>query len=60
MSVCLHCGQLAPDAALFCPKCGFTLPQGGSPPSPWVTPAGAGLGVPPGPVGSVGNPSRAP
>ncbi|MCI4372405.1 MAG: zinc ribbon domain-containing protein [Thermoplasmata archaeon] len=27
MPVCLHCGQLAPDGGLFCPKCGFTLPQ---------------------------------
>ena len=25
--VCLHCGELNPDGALFCTKCGFTLPQ---------------------------------
>lgn len=33
MPVCLHCGELGPDGALFCPKCGFTLPQV-QPPSP--------------------------
>ncbi|MGP8076634.1 MAG: zinc-ribbon domain-containing protein [Thermoplasmata archaeon] len=27
MLVCLHCGELANDGALFCTKCGFTLPQ---------------------------------
>ncbi|MGA7649296.1 MAG: zinc-ribbon domain-containing protein [Thermoplasmata archaeon] len=27
MSVCLHCGELASEGALFCTKCGFTLPQ---------------------------------
>ena len=25
--VCLHCGELGPDGALFCTKCGYTLPQ---------------------------------
>ena len=34
--VCLHCGQLAPEGALFCPKCGFTLPQGEANPSPAI------------------------
>jgi RNA polymerase subunit RPABC4/transcription elongation factor Spt4 len=46
--VCLHCGQLAPDGALFCPKCGFTLPQGdvGSPaPAARAGPHASGLGV---------------
>ncbi|HEY1198916.1 MAG TPA: zinc-ribbon domain-containing protein [Thermoplasmata archaeon] len=27
MSVCLHCGELASEGALFCTKCGYTLPQ---------------------------------
>ncbi|MGI0071579.1 MAG: zinc-ribbon domain-containing protein [Thermoplasmata archaeon] len=27
MPVCLHCGTLGEDGALFCSKCGFTLPQ---------------------------------
>lgn len=27
MTVCLHCGEIAPDGALFCTKCGYTLPQ---------------------------------
>jgi RNA polymerase subunit RPABC4/transcription elongation factor Spt4 len=27
VSVCLHCGELATDGALFCTKCGYTLPQ---------------------------------
>jgi RNA polymerase subunit RPABC4/transcription elongation factor Spt4 len=34
--VCLHCGQIAPDGALFCPKCGFTLPQGDGTPGPSI------------------------
>ncbi|HTS32398.1 MAG TPA: zinc-ribbon domain-containing protein [Thermoplasmata archaeon] len=38
MSVCVHCGTSAPDGTLFCPKCGFTLPQTGVP-----SPAGAAL-----------------
>jgi RNA polymerase subunit RPABC4/transcription elongation factor Spt4 len=25
--VCLHCGEIAAEGALFCAKCGFTLPQ---------------------------------
>ncbi|MGI0054442.1 MAG: double zinc ribbon domain-containing protein [Thermoplasmata archaeon] len=28
MTVCLHCGELAEPGALFCTKCGWTLPQG--------------------------------
>ncbi|MGB6500483.1 MAG: zinc-ribbon domain-containing protein [Thermoplasmata archaeon] len=28
MPVCLHCGELGPPGALFCTKCGYTLPQG--------------------------------
>ena len=31
MPVCLHCGELAPEGALFCGKCGYTLPQPGLP-----------------------------
>ncbi|HYA70349.1 MAG TPA: hypothetical protein VEH28_03155 [Thermoplasmata archaeon] len=27
MTVCLHCGELASEGALFCAKCGYTLPQ---------------------------------
>ncbi|MGD1099346.1 MAG: zinc-ribbon domain-containing protein [Thermoplasmata archaeon] len=27
MSVCLHCGEMASEGALFCIKCGYTLPQ---------------------------------
>ncbi|HLM91644.1 MAG TPA: hypothetical protein VK424_06305 [Thermoplasmata archaeon] len=53
MSVCLHCGELAPEGALFCAKCGFTLPQSGvagvsgsAPPSPapvgmWISGSGS-------------------
>jgi RNA polymerase subunit RPABC4/transcription elongation factor Spt4 len=29
--VCLHCGEIGPEGALFCTKCGFTLPQGDAP-----------------------------
>ena len=32
--VCLHCGELNPDGALFCTKCGFTLPQVEGSPAP--------------------------
>ena len=43
--VCLHCGEIGPDGALFCTKCGYTLPQEGvgpTPPSPLASvPAGA-------------------
>ncbi|HTT73466.1 MAG TPA: zinc-ribbon domain-containing protein [Thermoplasmata archaeon] len=46
MPVCLHCGELAPDGALFCTKCGYTLPQGEA--SPAVVPP------PPGPPGVAG------
>ncbi len=38
MPVCLHCGELAPEGALFCVKCGYTLPQVGAP-APSPTPA---------------------
>lgn len=44
MVVCLHCGELAPDGALFCTKCGFTLPQ--------VDPRAAGVPAPAGPPAS--------
>jgi hypothetical protein len=43
VTVCLHCGESAPEGALFCTKCGFTLPQPGAsapvPPSGAVPPA---------------------
>jgi len=32
--VCLHCGEPGAPGALFCTKCGFTLPQGDPTPSP--------------------------
>jgi RNA polymerase subunit RPABC4/transcription elongation factor Spt4 len=52
--VCLHCGELAPEGALFCAKCGYTLPQAdGSPPPP---PPSAPIGRPAGP-GFAGSPS---
>lgn len=41
MAVCLHCGELGPDGALFCPKCGYTLPQVEPAPTPAATPPGA-------------------
>ena len=37
--VCLHCGELNPDGALFCTKCGFTLPQVESAPTPVTSPS---------------------
>ncbi|HTT14496.1 MAG TPA: zinc-ribbon domain-containing protein [Thermoplasmata archaeon] len=53
MPVCLHCGELAPDGALFCTKCGYTLPQvDGSPPPPPPPPPNSppGASSPPAPV----------
>jgi len=60
---CLHCGEPGPDGALFCTKCGFTLPQGDqsgrglpSVPTPAVVPpapARAPGTVPPPPLGFV-------
>ena len=52
MTVCLHCGELASEGALFCTKCGYTLPQVDpsvkpAAPSPAPTPVGAP--PPPGP-----------
>jgi RNA polymerase subunit RPABC4/transcription elongation factor Spt4 len=38
VTVCLHCGEIAPDGTLFCAKCGYTLPQvdpnAAAPPAP--------------------------
>lgn len=60
MPVCLHCGELAPDGALFCAKCGFTLPQvdtttaavprtpAAAPGASSPTPAPSSASVPPG------------
>jgi len=36
--VCLHCGEISSEGALFCAKCGYTLPQEESPVS--TIPAG--------------------
>lgn len=34
MAVCLHCGEPGVPGALFCTKCGYTLPQGAPAPAP--------------------------
>ncbi|HTW39377.1 MAG TPA: hypothetical protein VMF04_00740 [Thermoplasmata archaeon] len=34
MPVCLHCGEIGADGALFCAKCGYTLPQADGMPLP--------------------------
>lgn len=49
VAVCLHCGELAPDGALFCAKCGYTLPQvDTAPPAPsHALPGTATPSVPP-------------
>ena len=53
MPVCLHCGELAPDGALFCTKCGYTLPQ--------LEPASASAASPASqPSPPAGTPSEAP
>lgn len=56
--VCLHCGELNPDGALFCTKCGFTLPQVESPSSP--VPPAAPPTAPPTPPSTSPSPSSAP
>jgi RNA polymerase subunit RPABC4/transcription elongation factor Spt4 len=57
MPVCLHCGEIGPDGALFCGKCGYTLPQEGmSPPSapPPRGPLAPGAATPaPGPPSAI-------
>ena len=45
VAVCLHCGEIGPDGALFCTKCGYTLPQADLAPSP-ISPASAGAVAP--------------
>jgi len=45
MTVCLHCGELASEGALFCTKCGFTLPQ--ADPSLKTTTSAPGAAPPP-------------
>jgi len=57
VAACLHCGEPGPPGALFCTKCGFTLPQGSGdatsgepraaapPPSPPLAPAPTGYPV---------------
>ena len=57
MPVCLHCGEIGSEGALFYGKCGFTLPQPGSPPSP--TPGMVVGPAPPAP-GRPGGPPMAP
>ncbi|MGP8077246.1 MAG: zinc-ribbon domain-containing protein [Thermoplasmata archaeon] len=51
MPVCLHCGEPGPPGALFCTKCGYTLPQAdAAPPIPSrpVVPPPATASPPPG------------
>ncbi|HXW66517.1 MAG TPA: zinc-ribbon domain-containing protein [Thermoplasmata archaeon] len=59
MPACQHCGELAADGALFCPKCGYTLPQVDTslppPPPPRLAPVAAaparpGVPIPPPPA----------
>lgn len=47
MPVCLHCGELALDGALFCTKCGYTLPQEGLGPVPVPARGAIPVGAPP-------------
>lgn len=48
MPVCLHCGELAEEGALFCAKCGYTLPQTAADARPLATaPLGPAPVVPP-------------
>ncbi|MFZ1022773.1 MAG: zinc ribbon domain-containing protein [Thermoplasmata archaeon] len=59
MPACLHCGRLAPEGALFCPTCGWTVPQvepyrpitsvGVAPPPPPNYPGPAWIAPPPPP-----------
>lgn len=53
MAVCLHCGEPGAPGALFCTKCGYTLPQGAAGPA---APFPLGSGVTPAP----GTPAGAP
>ncbi len=54
MPVCLHCGELGPEGALFCPKCGYTLPQVESTPAaPATPPAGSSSSAPHPPPGVI-------
>ncbi|HTW56205.1 MAG TPA: hypothetical protein VMG36_07205 [Thermoplasmata archaeon] len=49
MAVCLHCGEAGAPGALFCTKCGYTLPQGNAAPLAPPTPlsvAAPGSGAP--------------
>ncbi len=71
MPACLHCGELAPEGALFCAKCGFTLPQVDAsvpppPPPPPLrsasaagSPGGAAAPPPPPPPPTPGRPATA-
>jgi RNA polymerase subunit RPABC4/transcription elongation factor Spt4 len=55
MAACLHCGEIGAPGALFCTKCGYTLPQGDATPTPTPAPtaprAVAATPVPPPPPG---------
>lgn len=46
MVACLHCGEPGPPGALFCTKCGFTLPQGSGVPTVGASAAAAPLPSP--------------
>ena len=64
MTVCLHCGELASEGALFCSKCGYTLPQVDptvKPATPSPTPSPAPVGAsPPAGVPPTGAPPATP
>jgi len=59
MTVCLHCGELASEGALFCTKCGYTLPQVDPSAKP-ATPASITAATPSGTPPLVASPSPAP
>ena len=59
MTVCLHCGELASEGALFCAKCGYTLPQVDPSAKP-VTPPSTAAVPPPGNPPPAGIPTPAP
>ena len=52
MPVCLHCGEIGSEGALFCAKCGYTLPQPGA--EATTTPLATRSPVPGAPVPAAG------